>query len=432
MSNVTDQNNLTGDSLVKNSLKPQINVATPKLSIKHRNICVNPIPLADGEPLVIVSKSDNGLESVAKNASINGLPKIPTTLSKQKPTTNLRNSKKLTVNETNAAPDVAPDENTNISKLLKLTEKVQVELLNNKHGMKNYQTVIETSSIENELLKYGYMPVSRIVVTSENGSSNTQYIKATNKNGQKVFVQLDVAGYSTARSNDLTFMETNKATIVPYSIKQGALNCVGIKASGVAFECGTDAVCVLSRDDDMQPKETNYVYIEKKGPAPMLLEHESSIIAYPVVKLSEIKVNADLILKNTDDATRNLRNTTYTSLLRDLFTTQNSIIKLWQAFKGFDEARYNHGIRLNSSLTKLEQFNEVYTSNPPLSDTDKENYRHIQYNLMLRNDWIVDLLKAMKKVSDKHNEINNIAKEIMELTEYLNKEFSNVDVVNVD
>lgn len=325
-----------------------------------------------------------------------------------------------------------------------LPEEDNAEIMNSQFVIKDYQGVISNASLENELINSGYAPISRIVVASDNGDKRTQYIKAINKNGQKVFVQLDVSGYTSARSTDLTFVESNKATIVPYSIKTGAMNCVGNNTCGVAFECGNDAVCVLSRgaDDknDMQPKEANYVYVEKHAPSSMVIESEGSTIAYPVVRLSEIRANPDLVLENTNIATRRLRNSSYEALLSDLSNTQKSIVKLWQEFSHFDQARYNNATKLNASLTQLELYNDKYNEilnssenkQIVLTDEEKDRYRLIQHNLMIRNDSIVSLLKAMKKVADKHSEMERITKEIRDITEFLNRELVNVDLAIQD
>ena len=121
------------------------------------------------------------------------------------------------------------------------------DIMNGSFEVRNYQGVITHASLENELLNAGYVPLSKIVVRTEGGDKRTQYIKAMNKNGQKVFIMVDVHGYTTARSTDLTLIESHNVSVVPYSLKTGAYNCASKDVCGVAFECGTRAVCVSSQ-----------------------------------------------------------------------------------------------------------------------------------------------------------------------------------------
>jgi len=306
--------------------------------------------------------------------------------------------------------------------------KPTAELMNQQFEVKDYQGIIANSSLENELLNAGYAPLSKIVIRADGGEKRTQYIKAVNKMGQKVFILIDVNGYTTARSTDLTLIEAHNASIVPYSLKTGAYNCAGKDVCGVAFECGSDAVCVLSRaPDDLTPKESNFVFVEQHAPSAAAIESEGSIMTYPVIRLSEIRANPLLVLQNTDTVTRRLRNSGYTALLQELGTTQQSINKLNEAFVRFNRMRENVATKLNGTLTQLEQWNSVYMSHPPTTDEAKDKYRALQYNLSLRNENISILLRSMKKIADLHDGIDLITKEINDITEFDEKEFVNVD-----
>lgn len=307
--------------------------------------------------------------------------------------------------------------------------KPTAELMNKEFEVRDYQGIISNASIENELLNAGYAPLSKIVIRTDNGDKRTQYIKAINKKGQKVFVLLDVNGYTTARSTDLTLIEAHSANIVPYSLKTGAYECAGKDVCGVAFECGSDAVCVLARGaNDLTPKEANFVFVEQKAPAAAAtIESEGSIMSYPVIRLSEIRANPDLVLANTDVVTRRLRNNTYAAELQELALAQQSINKLNAAFVRFEAIRENSARKLNQTLTQLEQWNNVYMANPPMTDEAKDRYRKLQYNLAQRNEGIANLLRFMKKVADKRIDIDAITKEINDISDFSEKEFANVE-----
>ncbi len=309
-----------------------------------------------------------------------------------------------------------------------LPETPIVEIMDQGFEVRDYQGIIANASIENELLNAGYAPLSKIVVRTDNGEKRTQYIKAINKNGQKVFILLDANGYTTARTTDLTLIEANSASIVPYSLKSGAYDCAGKDVCGVAFECGSDAVCVLSRgSNDLTPKEANFVFVEQRAPSAASLEINGSIMTYPVVRLTEIRTNPILVLANTDMVTRRLRNTSYQSELQDLASLQQSINKLNAAVVEFSAKREIIATKLYRTLIQLEQWNDIYKANPPTSDEYKEKYRQLLFNLTQRNENISTLLRLIKKVADKRTEVEDITKEINEIIEFSNNEFANIE-----
>lgn len=307
-----------------------------------------------------------------------------------------------------------------------LPSKPETEIMNQEFEIRDYQGIVSKASIENELINAGYAPLSKIVIQGEGGEKRTEYIKAVNMMGQKVFIYIDANGYTTVKANDLTLISPQNASVVPYSIKTGAYNCAGKDVCGVAFECGSDAVCVLARaPNDLTPKESNFVFEEKSGETAVF--EEGSIMTYPVVRLSEIRANPNLVLQNSDTVTRRLRNTVYTSLLQELATTQKSIEKLNESFLMFDKMRADAATKLNTTLTQLEQWNAVYMSNPPNSDEAKDRYRMLQFNLSLRNENIALLLRSMMKVSELTSGINSITKQITDIIEVGDKEFANID-----
>jgi hypothetical protein len=325
--------------------------------------------------------------------------------------------------ENSSSPDVK------ITPLISnISMRPTVEITNREFEIKDYQGIIAKSSIENELLNNGYTPLSKIVVRAESGDKRTQYIKAINKKGQKVYILIDTNGYTTTQSCDITFVEVHGANIVPYSLKTGAYNCAGRDVCGVAFERGSDAICILSRSpQDLTPKETTFFFVEQHTPTDVGIESEENIMTYPVIRFSEIRTNPSLMLANTDLVTRRLRNSSYTAELKELSNMQQSIDKLNTAFVRFNQMCENAARNLNRTLSQLEQWNDIYMSNPPSTDETKDRYRKLQYNLIQRNEGILTLLRSMGKVTDKRAEIDAITREINDITDFDDKEFANVE-----
>lgn len=305
-------------------------------------------------------------------------------------------------------------------------------VMNEEFVVKDYQGLIGNASLENELLNAGYAPLSKIVIQAENGEKRTQYIKAVNKKGQKVFILVDVSGYTTARAGDLTLIEARKSTIVPYSVKTGAYDCAGRDVCGVAFEC-TGAVCVLARNsEDLTPTEANFVFVEQSGPAAATVESEGVNMTYPVIRLSEIRANPELILKNTDVVTRRLRNASYSTLVAELVEEEKAIIQLNQAFVRFRQMYENNAALLNKTLTQLEGYLKAYMDNPPTSDEGRDKFQKVQLNVAKRNDGIEILLRSMQKVADLRSVIAATANDINAIREFCEKEFATVELASTN
>lgn len=294
--------------------------------------------------------------------------------------------------------------------------------------VKNYHNLISKSSLEKELKEFGYNLISKIVIRANSGEKRTQYVKAINKMGQKVFILIDVNGFTIAHPSNLTLIESNNANMIPLSFKNGAYNLAVNEISGVAFECGSDAICVVVRDDeDLTPREANFVYMQKHTEAVGILETEGNIMTYPVIRLSEIRANPALILENTNNVTRRLRNAMYISADQELNSMYQSLLKLNEAFVNFQNQRSTIATKISSTLDQLDSWNHLYMQNLPSSDEEKDKYRNLLYNLVIKNDNVCSLLGSMNKVVELRSNIDSITKDIQDVISFNSTEFINVE-----
>jgi len=323
-----------------------------------------------------------------------------------------------------------------------LEEKKKIEntlkikkLENNNIEFRNYEGLIKDNNLETELIEKGYAPLSKIII-EKNGNRKTTYIKAINTLGQKVFILIDVNGFTSTNANDMILVESDNATIVPYSLKTGAYDCAKYELCGIAFECSSDSICVLTRgNNDLKPIEKNFVLIndtkknEKYGKYSDENNDDLGIMTYPVVLFSEIRENPQAILENTRLVTSRLRNESYISLVDKLKNTNILIDYLTSSFKEFEIIRENIANKLNNALSELEIWNNEYLKNPPLSDENKTKFRLLKHNLVIRNENIETLLRCMKKVTDLNTSIKNITNDISDVVDFSKTEFANVDKV---
>jgi hypothetical protein len=283
----------------------------------------------------------------------------------------------------------------------------------------SYDTVI--NNLDNELLKLGYQSVGKIVIR-KNGQLQTDYVKAINQRGQKLYILVDEPGFNPISKQDITVMELNSAGNVPYSLKNGTFNHAGIEVLGVAFECGLDSICTLIRDEpELPPIENNYTFVN----AVNNVDH--SLIAYPIVKLSEIRADKDTILDHVDCVTRRLRKAAYNTELNALKVAQISLERLENSLNAFSCLRDKTVININKTLAELNELNDCYLSNPPQDDDNRESFRKVYQNLIKRNEAISTLLRCMHKVAHKFVLLDELSAEIDGITMHCEEEFKNIE-----
>ncbi len=256
------------------------------------------------------------------------------------------------------------------------------------------------NDIENELSELGYTVINKIV------TQKLQFLKAINKKGQKVYIYIDISDCSV-KHNEIIITETNTKSL-SYSIKNGAYNCAGTDVIGIVFEYGTNSICtIMRRDNELSFNETNYVFNHKDHSHN--LSFEGCVITYPIIKFSELKVNPDMVLYNTDVVTRRLRNSEDSYERQELANTDCALEKLNEALCMFKFTCNNSTENLLSTIQQLK------------SREDYQDYE-LRNDLIKSNDNIIKLICIMKKVASKRKEMEKITSEIEQLTNYLNSE----------
>lgn len=274
------------------------------------------------------------------------------------------------------------------------------------------------NNMENELNILGYKILGKIVVNDLNGHKHIKYLKVINKKCHKLFIYVDIIGYSSVQSTDMVINETESGNSLSYSIKNGACNCMGNDVNGIAFEYGTNSICTLVRENNnVNLVESNYSFINLQN------NNENNITSYPIIRLSEIKVNPEIVLENTDTVIRRLRTAEDSNERNELNNTHCSLELLNEAFIDFNDSCNEVTDKLVISLNQLKEWNDIYLNDPPCDDEYKEKFQKLQCKLTNTNDDVLKLIYIMKRVASKKRELEKITAEVKELTCFMNKEF---------
>jgi len=275
---------------------------------------------------------------------------------------------------------------------------------------------IEDNKIDDELLEAEYIVIHKIY-----NDNILKYIKAINKNGQKVLINID------ENSNDfnLSKKSTDKLKNLPYNIKTSAINCINNVVCGVALQCGNNEMCIINKDSkNLKIKETLYDYNENNDD-----KNNDDLIVYPVIKWSEIKLNPKDLLINTDVATARLQNMTYNTQLENLGTTSVELNKLNSTFNKFNLLREEITDKLKTTLKQLKEINIKYNNDPQMIYDNKDLYKQVQKNLLIREENMMKLSNYIKKFADKKTQIENINNELDAIIDNCTKNFENIDLV---
>lgn len=250
------------------------------------------------------------------------------------------------------------------------------------------------NNIENELAELGYSVINLIV------SPKIQFLKAINKKGQKIYIYIDVLGCSV-KDIEIIITEINTNSL-SYSTKNGGYSCAGMDVIGIAFEYGTNFICTVMRGaNDLNFTEVNYALNNKNHI--QNCSFEGCVMTYPIIKLSELRVNPDIVLYNTDVVTRRLRNSEDSYERQELSNTDCALEKLNDALCNFKQACNNSTHKLIVNIQHLKTCEEHESRD----------------DLIKSNDDIIKIICIMKKVASKRKEMEKMANEIEELTNYL-------------
>jgi hypothetical protein len=308
------------------------------------------------------------------------------------------------------------------------TDQVDIPTLNvdTINKVEEQPAVNISECIEKELFKYQYVPLSTIV-TKDNKHT---YIKALNKIGQKVYILIEETQQNL--DADLTLIETKTANILPYSLKAGAIKMAGMDVSGVAFECDKKGLCVLKSvmndcDENVKIIESNFTFLEPKVQNAMIVENFGCYLSYPLVTLSEIRINNDLVVASTNMVTKKLRNASYSAYYKDLDNLQTNIKNLEVNFCQLKKVIEANALALNEKLSTLETWHKYYVDNPPKTECDQEKFNLIKHNMRLKNDYISYLLCGMKKITENAAEVDKLNSNICDFTQFFDQQLTSAN-----
>jgi uncharacterized phage infection (PIP) family protein YhgE len=158
-----------------------------------------------------------------------------------------------------------------------------------------------------------------------------------------------------------------------------------------------------------------------------VVENYGCHMSYPVIKLSEIRVNNDIVVEGTNNVTRKLRNSSYSTYLQEMKNVIQSVQELEQSQQELLTMFEDNAVTLNESLDQLEEWNEYYIKNKPTKECDMKKHNLIIHNMRIRNDYIGYLICGMNRISEMQRSVDQLNSKVKEYNEFFKEQFSDLD-----
>ena len=301
------------------------------------------------------------------------------------------------------------------------TEAVIPEIANNDLAVsqeQNLPKLVQSKSLDEELVRSGYTPLSKIVVVESNNGTQVPLVKAQNDIGEPVYIAVDTNDTYIAQSpNDPRFKTSKSLVSIPKAEKEMAFSQAGLGVAGVAMECN-DGLCTIMHDTQAKaPREMNYGLIAGKK------NNDNVVASYPIVKLSELRMNASSVQKNVECALRKMRNASLKACLCDVEKVQKKFDCLCGLFRDVSDLRSKVIKEFHHSMTVLENAHDNYAKCPA---KNAEKIKQIAFNIEKRNAKFPHLIESCKEVANLDKTIDDINKALEETKCALQKKFKHL------
>lgn len=273
----------------------------------------------------------------------------------------------------------------------------------------------EIPNIEQELFNRGFIPIDQIVSEDKFGKPIVKYIKVVTENGYKAFVDPDdVEGLINIKKETNILKPRYSVSSIPYSIKNGSLECLSNIACGIAYEC-KDELCVINKNTIEEPQEIVFTTMPDITKVATM-----DYISYPIVRMEDILANPTDVIQEIQEVTDRLHREEKNKCLEDTIRTNQSFGKMANQY---DEMvlRYREAFRsIENNLSFLQSL-DINFSN--------QNNQIILLNIVRRLDLQKDLFKMCHKITEFKNRFDQLSMELTEMNQILSESYSDLNIV---
>lgn len=285
-------------------------------------------------------------------------------------------------------------------------------------------------NVDAELIKYGYIPINKILLDEKTPSQRIKYIKAYNPYGELVYILLD--GEGVCQGNLCTTMnEISSAESIPYALKMTATECNNLDICGVLFEC-EKSILTLHRRKDNPAEFDEQLFIHERllgTPGRNYFRDGSVSMPYPIVKLSELRINPEAVLISSDESFRRMRNEFYKLADTELVGTNKLYNQLDLQAKRFQNNAASFSTKLLNDINQLETLASEHKALGTLNDIQKANYKLVLSNLRKRHEFLEEYLRHVDHYNQAQNVLNSMIEDLNQLNIHIEATINNLGKV---
>jgi len=284
-----------------------------------------------------------------------------------------------------------------------------------------FEGIPQNQDIEKTLLAKGFIPTDKILTRDDDGNIICNFIKVRDKLGHAAFVELDCdyrdgMGFLTILPEEEIMSEKHGVSVIPYSLKIGTFEANNNDLYGVGFECD-NSICVMSRKDpSLKPMETTFIHSKNIDNDMGILSRHP--IPFPIVKMTDILANSEMIQKNIKTGHSRMRNVAFTSCMKEVVSLKKYSKELNEEIQRFDKISSEVSNVLASTINDLEDMHDVYEKTGAKNQKDIDNVRSIRFNLNKRHDLVNDHIANCHSMRERSEKVRVLAEELKALNDF--------------
>lgn len=278
---------------------------------------------------------------------------------------------------------------------------------------------------ENQISRYGYDTIGKIVSYTNSNEMECRYLKTVNSQGQVIYIQPNNDSWMGSEPNDFIVTETDDPSAIPQSIRSGAFLSAAPDVYGVLLEKNGE-ICAITRSEyNMEPDETVLLSINNSTPFhsdnnthDKDTNNNDLTVVYPIVRLSEITTDNDIVIRNTSAVTAKLRNTSYQTCIKnisDMRLTCSEFPKIFDTLYAEIDVSFK---KLAKTIRELEVHKADFDNDPPTDANQLSKIPRIEYNLKRRHEMMIELLKVCHNADSHHDQLKQISRKLSEMTDH--------------
>lgn len=263
----------------------------------------------------------------------------------------------------------------------------------------NVSPEIRTDEIMEQLLRKGYIVEHRVYE-----GTYPSYMIARTRLGDRVFVRIDDQQYRMSfpqqltTTSDIQMEKRSSVVLVPQETKMGVLQCLDYNICAAAFVCD-NSICITQRrgtENSSNFTEENFVF-KSGGTSFTGGKIGSSIVAYPIILLSEILKDPVKTEERISMASNEIAKVSFARLRSYDEDLRDAVKRLTTQSENLAKFATEADKELSRDIKKLsDAYDKIKDIAPDtLSDRDQADYYAIQRALVNKKELRTQILNSI-------------------------------------